>query len=427
MGTEEQLALIDSIIDQVDVRRPQVAIEVSLVEIQNSSLKSLVPDWNLFNFSHLAQVDIFKSGTPSNVFTLTNPFQKRNLQLAQPETPVQNLTVTHTNQTVRGKILANPTVVTMDGQSATINITDQVPTISQSNTIVNGVQTITTTITTQSSGVTVTLTPQIFNDGAVVLNLAPNVSQPIRTVEATNNGATTSTVLLATRSMTLNGVRVQDGSTLVIGGLLRESSQMDLRRVPGMDKLPIVSAMFRSLNQNNADRTELVLMVTPHILKEDATTYSANDPTGKFTNPNQGQGGIQPVSLPKFIGPLSTSDLQTPPSSQPSSTTKEDPAISPAVNKTSSVKETQNKASAATQSAPSVADVAKSLLAPKAEIMSTHAPATAKTIQTHSQDALKMPASLDADPGKATASKKARHNRHAKNAPPPVMDEILKN
>lgn len=308
LATDEQLALIDSIIEQVDVRRPQVAIEVSLVEIQDSTLKAMVPTWDSFRFGRIAQLGVLSGGTGSNILDLANPFTKQKLMLPRPESFTDSLSLNFRDQNLRGKILANPTIVTMDGVSANISITDQVPTISQANTIVNGVQTITTTITTQDAGVTLDLTPQIFNDGSVVLNLQPNVSQPVRTVTAVSgNGAsatTSSTVLLATRSMNLSGVRVKDGETLVIGGLLRETAQTDISKVPGLNKLPIVGAMFRATNNNNKDKTELVLMVTPHILKENAVSYFDQTPTGKNSSLNQGQGGMQPVSLPRFIGPV---------------------------------------------------------------------------------------------------------------------------
>uniref|UniRef100_UPI003593C474 type II secretion system protein GspD n=1 Tax=Vampirovibrio sp. TaxID=2717857 RepID=UPI003593C474 len=306
LATEEQLALIDSVIEQVDVRRPQVAIEVSLVEIQDSTLKTLIPDWGNFNFGRIGRLQTFAGGTSLNVLDLANPFAKPKFQLPRPETFTSGASLSFQNQNLRGKILANPTIVTMDNTSASISITDQVPTISQSNTIVNAVQTITTSITTQDAGVTLELTPQIFNDGSVVLNLQPNVTQPVRTVTANDgNGTVASTVLLATRSMNLSGVRVMDGETLVIGGLLRETAQTDISRIPGLSKLPIVSAMFRSTNTNNKDKTELVLMVTPHILKENAVSYFQDSATGKNRNLNQGQGGLQPVSLPRFIGPQS--------------------------------------------------------------------------------------------------------------------------
>jgi type II secretory pathway component GspD/PulD (secretin) len=331
-ATDEQMALIDSIIDQVDVRRPQVSIELSLVEIQDTTLKALIPNWDLMSFGRLATVDLFAGGTATNNFVFSNPFLKQSQKLARPDNLVPRLSVSQRNQNLRGKVLANPTVVTLDGTPATLTITDQVPTVSQSNTIVNGVQTITSTITTQEAGVTMTLTPQIRNDGSVTLNLQPTISQPIRTVEATSNGTVSSTVLLARRSMSLGGVRVQDGQTLVIGGLLREASQLDVRKVPGLDKLPIVSAMFRSMNGSSKDKTELVIMVTPHILKENAVTYFDGKNSGKYSHPNE--GGIHPVSLPKYIGSVNPTGMtealpeeaKTAPSSAASDKTVSSPA-----------------------------------------------------------------------------------------------------
>jgi type II secretory pathway component GspD/PulD (secretin) len=301
LATDEQLALIDSIIEQVDVRRPQVAVEVSLVEIQDSELKTLVPSWGNFNVGRIGRLQTFTGGSPNSLLELANPFAKPKFQLSRPETFTSGVSLRFQDRNLRGKILANPTIVTMDHTVANISITDQVPTINQTTTIVNGVQTITSVITTQEAGVTLSLTPQIFNDGSVVLNLQPNVTQPVRTVTSADGSA--STVLLASRNMTLSGVRVMDGETLVIGGLLREAAQTDISKVPGLSRLPIVSAMFRSTNTNNKDKTELVLMVTPHILKEKAVSYFEDLAAGKNLNPNQGQGGLQPVSLPKFIGP----------------------------------------------------------------------------------------------------------------------------
>lgn len=312
LATDDQLALIDSLIDQVDVRRPQVAIEVSLVEIQDSTLKSLVPTWTPFSFGRLGLLNIFNDpSTGTNNLQLANPFSSKRFQLPNPTTNINSgFALNFKNQNLRGKVLANPTIVTLDNTQANITITDQIPTINQTNTITNGVSVISTTISTQEAGVTVSLTPHIYNDGSVTLNLQPTVSQPVRTISATNSSGTVSTVLLSSRSMNLSGVRVKDGETLVIGGLLRETTQTDINKMPGFDKLPIVSAMFRSTNSNNKDKTELVLMVTPHILKEEAVSYFDQAKSGKFESPNQGQGGMQPVSLPKFIGPAIRDELQ---------------------------------------------------------------------------------------------------------------------
>jgi type II secretory pathway component GspD/PulD (secretin) len=109
----------------------------------------------------------------------------------------------------------------------------------------------------------------VSTDGSVTLNLTPQVTQPLRQISV--SGA--STFLLSNRSVTLSAVRVKDGETLVIGGLLKESTNEDVRKVPGLADLPIVGAMFRATANAAKDRTELVLMVTPHILKESHTAY----------------------------------------------------------------------------------------------------------------------------------------------------------
>ena len=311
LATQEQLDLIDSIISHVDVKRPQAEIEVSLVEIQNSDLRSFRPLYGQMILGKetgltINQLDSTGNPTGTNLFT----FNRANISAFVPRNlnPLSTLNIRQSTQNTKGKILANPTIVALDGQSSTITITDQIPNISQTATT-NGVSApvLTTSITTQEAGITLTLTPTITNDGSIVLNLQPEVSQPSRVVSS----GTVSTTLISKRTLSLNGVRVHDGQTLVIGGLLRETSQLDVNRVPGLDKLPIVSAMFRAINSNNKDKTELVLMVTPHILNEDAVTYfndgagpSSTNPQGapSVSNLNHIRGNIIPAALPSFTG-----------------------------------------------------------------------------------------------------------------------------
>jgi general secretion pathway protein D len=309
LATDSQLKLIDSIISHVDVKRPQAEIEVSLVEIQNSDLKSFRPLYGQMLLGKetgltINQLDGAGNPTGANLFT----FNRANLTSLVPRNlnPISTLNIRQSTQNIKGKILANPTIIAMDGQTSNITITDQVPSISQIATT-NGVAApvVTTSITTQDAGITLQLTPTITNDGSITLNLQPDVSQPSRTVSA----GTVSTVLISKRTLSLNAVRVHDGETLVIGGLLRETSQLDINRVPGLDKLPIISAMFRAVNSNNRDKTELVLMVTPHILREDAVTYfdagNGSAPNAQAAssaaNINQTRGFV-PVSLPRFNG-----------------------------------------------------------------------------------------------------------------------------
>jgi type II secretory pathway component GspD/PulD (secretin) len=300
LATDEQLALIDSLIDQVDIKRPQVEIEVSLVEIQNSELKKFKPIWGQLNLGKetaltLNQLDSLGNTTGNSVLDWT----RANIPSVQQKSMLSTLDVSQNHQSLRGKVLANPTIVAMDGQSSTITITDQIPSVTQSITTPTvGPPIITNTITTQDAGITLKILPTISYDGSVVLKLQPDVSQPTRVVTAGN----ASTTLISKRTLDLSGVRVMDGQTLVIGGLLKETSQLDVNRIPGLDKLPIVSAMFRTINGNNKDKTELVLMVTPHILRENAVPYFNLPNNSTLPSNTNHVESLQPVSLPKFIG-----------------------------------------------------------------------------------------------------------------------------
>lgn len=283
IATEEQLALIDSQIARVDIRRPQVSIELSLVEIQRSSIKELIPQFGTFNFGSF-NLNLLPSG--GSVRSALEWISARTGTGAASTPPtgrpfLSGFSLQHRLNELKGRVLANPTVVALDGSNSTINITDEVPTVTQTTTA-SVPPVIATQITKQAAGISLAVTPTITNDGSVTLNLTPQVSQPIRQI--TVEGA--STFLLSTRNLTLSQVRVRDGQTLVIGGLLRETNTEDLRKVPGLADLPIVGAMFRASAANNKERTELVLMVTPHIIREDATPYPVGPDFNLQVGPN---------------------------------------------------------------------------------------------------------------------------------------------
>lgn len=383
LGTEEQLALIDSLIDHVDVRRPQAVIEVSLVELQNTDRRSLKPVLGALNLGKEVQLTLNNNGVSTFLFNHANNNygSTGNTSGIKQNNILSSFGVTNSSGNTKNRVLANPTIVAMDGTSSTITITDQIPTVTQTVTTTATGPVTATNITTQDAGVTLSLTPQINNDGSIILTLSPEVSQPAGTVSTD----TASTVLISKRTLNIGGVRVQDGETLVIGGLIREGERLDMTKVPGLDKLPIVSAMFRSINSHDKDKTELVLMVTPHILKEDAVTYFQNAQSGKFKNPNQGQGGMQPVSLPKFIGPMSAAPQAgdsglpiVPPSALPVNDPEPDQSGDPGLKPADSGKSSSKK------------EFSKHLQTARNQFI----PASKTVVKTNSMDAMKMPGSV---------------------------------
>ncbi len=298
MGTEEQIALVDSIIDQVDRRRPQVAIEMSLVEMSSQDLKQWMPNFGEFQFGEVSLnfVDnLLNNSTLSWSSSGTGRLSESNHHL-----PFNSFSLDHRFNTNRAKVLANPTIVALDGQPSTINVTDQVATINATTVTSGGAATTTFEITTAPVGVQITVTPTIFDDGSVVLNLNPNVSRPGATISA----GSSQTTLTSTRSFTIGAVRVQDGQTLVIGGILNNTENTNERKVPLLGDIPLVGGLFKSSGTppNTTSRTELIVLVTPHIIKDPGVSYFENPPQAqnRYSNPNAGT--VQPVSLPKFIG-----------------------------------------------------------------------------------------------------------------------------
>ncbi len=303
LGTEEQIALVDSVIDQVDVRRPQVLLELSLVEIQHSDNKTMIPTINNLNLGSYS-IGFLASGLTNSLSWGGGPLIPSRFSISTPQNANPAYTLSQSNNQLRGKILANPNVVALDATTSKIQITDEVPTINSTQTIANGVSVITNTITKENAGISMDITPRITYDGSVTLTLKPEVTQPIRQVSVVSGGAVTSTFLLSKRSLDVNSVRVLDGQTLVVGGLLRDSTTEDIRKIPILSDLPVVGAMMRATNTNNRAKTELVLMVTPHILKEQAIPYFTNPQGlaahGPYNDPNQ--GAIQPFAKPQYPG-----------------------------------------------------------------------------------------------------------------------------
>ena len=71
--------------------------------------------------------------------------------------------------------------------------------------------------------------------------------------------------MLARRSLSLKGVRIKDGETLVIGGLIQESETKSVSKIPLLGDLPVVGMFFRSTSTSKA-KEEMVIMLTPQIL-----------------------------------------------------------------------------------------------------------------------------------------------------------------
>lgn len=164
------------------------------------------------------------------------------------------------------KILAEPNVMAISGQEASFLAGGKIfiP-VAQSNS--SGTNTI--TLEEKEYGVAVRFTPTVLGGGRINLRVAPEVSELNREGigVSTSGGVTASAILPAfTTRRASTTVQLQDGQSFAIGGLIRNNVTSNIRRYPFLGEVPVLGTLFRSSDFQN-DRSELVFIVTPHLVK----------------------------------------------------------------------------------------------------------------------------------------------------------------
>ena len=309
-GTPEQIERAQEIAKEVDVQPAQVKIEVALIEISNTKAKVFSPSFGTLRAGEFG-INLLggsAGGFSNAVDGLRSQAVQNNLGSRSFRFPTVG--VQFKDQTTSGKLLANPNIIALDGTTSTVNITDSI--VYFQTTVTNSGGTVTTQAQpqTQQVGIKLSITPKITNDGSVTLALTPSVTQLLGIVTEPISG--TSAPQTSQRDFTLSAVRVRDGETLMIGGLIKDFASKDITKIPGLADLPIVGALFRATSPdpgNVYSRSELIVMVTPHILREEGLPYfgygegnqDKDKPDYTPKKPiNLQSGGVEHRPVPKF-------------------------------------------------------------------------------------------------------------------------------
>ena len=164
-----------------------------------------------------------------------------------------------------GKVIARPTVSTLNGKEATINLSDRVPILKTSSSNSE----TTTTVEYQDVGVILKTTPRVNKDtNEVTMKIDASVSTITGRVESANVSAPQ----ISQRQVT-SEIRCENGETIIIGGLLKQEDINSITNIPLLSKLPILGKLFEFRNHNKKD-TELVVMLTPVIQGQETDAYS---------------------------------------------------------------------------------------------------------------------------------------------------------
>ncbi len=258
VGSQAELALADQIIQALDRKPPQVLIRTQIVQIEQGALQRLGLSYGLGSKQFSGDFDANNPNTNGRFTFESATNQAANLRVALDALVSQN----------KAKVLASPSVLAMNNRSSVIKITDDI--ISKTTTTIsqNANQTLTTrTVELGEVGITLELTPRIDLQGSITMNVHPVISI-VRKEERAPNQDILAT-LKSTREFQTQEIRVLNGETIVIGGLIQDSGRETVEKIPLLGDIPFLGKLFQRtvVDQN---RTEVQILITPEIVNDAA-------------------------------------------------------------------------------------------------------------------------------------------------------------
>lgn len=260
-GTESEALSVREIISALDTAPKQVSLEARVVAVSKEAAKQLGVDWS---WSSLPQYPRVKSDGTGSL-----EVSERNAGTGGTSAPgiirfgrgpggvpyefYYSAAIRALITDGHAKMLARPNITTVQGHEALINIGAEVPVprTATSNSVT------TTGIEYREAGIILRYTPRVTADGSIVARVHTEVSTPVYVDE-----------LKAYRFQKRSAdttVRLRDGETMVIGGLIDSDESRSLSKIPFLGDLPVLGAFFRSVRTSKTE-TELMIFLTAHVL-----------------------------------------------------------------------------------------------------------------------------------------------------------------
>src|SRR3989475_811412 len=246
-GTSAQHEEVVKVLGSLDIKIPQVVIQVNVVEINTTAER------NLGLFDSTTGI-----GTGAGFGNVVLDSANRRITFTLTDTSLINFRLQALINEGKARILTAPRVATLDGNKATIVLGQKIP-VFTSTTVGGQLQ---TTVSYQDVGVKLVTTPRVNSDEVITLALTPEVS----TLGAPVTSGGQQAFIVNTRNADTVLI-VADGRTIVLGGLIDRSERTTILKVPLLGDIPILGELFRSSDTTTAE-TEVIFMITPQIVKD---------------------------------------------------------------------------------------------------------------------------------------------------------------
>lgn len=241
--------------------RKQVLIQAHIIEVTLNDGYKLGIDWELLFRNSTESFSLSQNlmnQPPTGVFVLDY----------QLNLPLKNITALLDAMKDQGqvKVLSSPKVATMNNQKAVIKLTTkEVSWVT--NSYLNADGTIVLSYTNpqiDEVGLFLDVTPQIDDDGLITMQIHPSISDKLRD-SISPDGKSTKPVIDVREVDAM--IKVKNGQTILIAGLIKEKIIDNTRRVPVLGDIPVLGALFKRVTQDKT-KAELVILLTPYILTD---------------------------------------------------------------------------------------------------------------------------------------------------------------
>lgn len=255
--TPQVVQLVSRLIDSVDIADPEVMMEVQIMEVSTNTLRELGLSWpTLISYGlpgsgsnggisgAVSQPSFISADDTSSLrFYVANPAFLARFNGSNGDT----------------KILANPRIRAHNHEKAHIQIGNKVPVFTTTSTVNVGVV---SSVSYLDVGLKLDVEPSVYLDDEVSMKVALEVSTVVNQV-AGPGGAVAYNV--GTRQATTS-LRLRDGQTEILAGLINDQDQQTAAGITGLSEIPVFGSLF-GVRSSKRDKTEIVLLITPHIVR----------------------------------------------------------------------------------------------------------------------------------------------------------------
>lgn len=256
-ASDRDYSVLEHALKQLDIPPLQVLVDATIIEVTLTDSLRYGLQWFFNSSLGDYQGEGRLSASPDSP-SLVRQFPGFNYSIVDSASQVRAV-LSALAEDSRVNVLSSPSVMVLDNEEAVIRVGDQVPIrTTETTSVVTDNPVLVSNIQLRDTGVNLRVTPRVNAGGMVRLEIEQEVNDATETTSSRIDSPTIQQRLI--RSV----VSVQSGDTIVLGGLIRETTSRGQSGVPGLYRLPVVGALFGSTTTSTR-RTELVVLLTPRV------------------------------------------------------------------------------------------------------------------------------------------------------------------